>query len=222
MKPFKCRGTIGSQQEDFSAYDNDAGWTLEGETQKIRERMAAHEPTRATYERLIAAGYSDQSAIACLYTVNIRARTHQIVEHIEAPEELINEWLDALPLSNAEPSDEDDSDDDLDDLFEPEFEEDPSEARYFPVKPDLGGDRGREILNMEMLKVAAERIANHPPSTAAFERMLSEGISRFDARRFIANVVSREIDWTYKHKRKLPEGLDMRWLSQLPDLPDEG
>ena len=71
-------------------------------------------------------------------------------------------------------------------------------AGYFEIDPDLGGDEEQKRLRAVLIGVADNRIRNDPITKAACERLVSEGISEYDARMFIANLVSRDT-WRVSH-----------------------
>lgn len=104
--------------------------------------------------------------------------------------------------------------------FAREIPSDDVRAEYFDPNPDLGGDRQRQALHDAVLEIADTQIREYPPATIAYERLISEGISDFDARRFIANLVARQIWLINKNQQPLDEGLYAEWLDNLPELPD--
>ncbi len=97
----------------------------------------------------------------------------------------------------------------------------PQPGGYFDPNPDLGGDEGRESLRAAMLEGADNQIRDYAPATAAYERLIGEGISEFDARMFIANLVSQQICVCAKSQKPFDAEIYDGWLARLPELPSE-
>lgn len=104
--------------------------------------------------------------------------------------------------------------------LEPDLEPDAPE-QYFDRDPDLGGDLNRIRTREAILETADNQIREFEPAREAYERMIAEGISDFDARMFIANLVGKQIWIVFKSKQPCDQEAYRRWLSRLPELPDE-
>lgn len=71
------------------------------------------------------------------------------------------------------------------------------------------------------IEVAENRIRNDPDTKATVDRLIGEGISEFDAKMFIANLVSREVFTMLKYKESLDREVYLKWLKDLPELPSD-
>ena len=106
--------------------------------------------------------------------------------------------------------------------FDPTLSQNPpEEIGYFDPNPDLGGDESRMRLHEAFKEVAANQIRDYPEAMAAYERLMADGISDFDARMFLANLASRATAHVFRTKEPMDPELYARWLSRLPALPDD-
>jgi hypothetical protein len=101
------------------------------------------------------------------------------------------------------------------------FENKTAHPQYFDPAPDLGGDEGRESFRAAIFQAADDQIRDYPPVTAAYDRMISDGISEFDAKSFIANLVARQLQLVLKDQKPFDEVVYQNWLDRLPELPPD-
>ncbi len=78
-------------------------------------------------------------------------------------------------------------------------------------------------LSQAVLEVADNQIREYAPVTATYERLISEGIHPEDARRFIANLVTRQMFYAMKGEQPFEEldslfQLSVEQLDQLDEV----
>ena len=77
----------------------------------------------------------------------------------------------------------------------------------------------RKILKRTILEVVENQL--HPPETKeTFDRLVSEGVSKSEARRLISCVVTSEIFDILKYEQPYDEERYVKALRRLPELPE--
>jgi hypothetical protein len=81
--------------------------------------------------------------------------------------------------------------------------------------------RASKRLNKAILEVVDNQIRDgNPPATKeTFDRLVSEGTAKDDARRLIGCVVASEIFGILKHQQPYNEDRYVKALRKLPELP---
>jgi hypothetical protein len=81
--------------------------------------------------------------------------------------------------------------------------------------------RASKRLNKAILEVVDNQIRDgNPPATKeTFDRLVSEGIAKDEARRLIGCVVATEIFGILKHLKPYNEDRYVKALRKLPELP---
>ena len=79
-----------------------------------------------------------------------------------------------------------------------------------------------KVMNKAIIEVVDNQIRNlNPPETKeTFDRLVSEGIARDEARRLIGCIVASEIFEILKHRQAYNEDRYITALRQLPELPE--
>ena len=82
--------------------------------------------------------------------------------------------------------------------------------------------RASRLLNKAILEVVDNQIRDgNPPATKeTFDRLVSEGIAKDEARRLIGSVVASEIFDVLKHEQPYDEERYVKALKKLPELPE--
>ncbi len=81
--------------------------------------------------------------------------------------------------------------------------------------------RASRVLNKAILEVVDNQIRDrNPPATKeTFDRLVSDGLARDEARRLIGCVVASEIFNILKHLKPYNEDRYVKALRKLPELP---
>ena len=82
--------------------------------------------------------------------------------------------------------------------------------------------RASRVLNKAILEVVDNQIRDrNPPATKeTFDRLVSDGLARDEARRLIGCVVASEIFNILKHLKPYNEDRYVKALRKLPELPE--